>query len=239
MLSSSILLFTFVKYLNTAFENSSPWIYFVSSQPEFVKSIPKFLTFFTVKTNSWNKVSWKDWCLLILCLCIVTTKISVVRGRLYYSGAGKWWSMGWCSHYWDLNCSSHWNYLILIQLVPSITTHLARYCCWYIWDRIVSLGWDQTGIYYMKSHGPRVVFRTRVSNTWIESENTTNETIIHDPQGSVLWFHELYFMIQWMFLKPWFKIPQVGHGIFDLHNNCNPNTLCGELYLENVFMKTH
>ena len=150
MLSSSILLFTFVKYLNTAFENSSPWIYFVSSKPEFVKSIPKFLTFYTVKTNSWNKVSWKDWCLLILCLCIVTTKISVVRGRLYYSGAGKWWSMGWCSHYWDLNCSSHWNYLILIQLVPSITTHLARYCCWYIWDRIVSLGWDQTGVYWDK-----------------------------------------------------------------------------------------
>ena len=31
--------------------------------------------------------------------------------------------------------------------------------------------------------------------------------------------------------------PRVGHGIFDLHNNCNPNTLCGEWYLDNVLWK--
>ena len=56
-------------------------------------------------------------------------------------------------------------------------------------------------------------FRTRFSKTFMKSQNTTHETIIHSPAGRVLWFHSLYFGISFMYLRPWSKIPLVDHGI--------------------------
>ena len=77
-------------------------------------------------------------------------------------------------------------------------------------------------------------FGTRFSKTFIKSENTTHETIIHSPAGRVLWFHSLYFLIQFMYLRPWSQIPLVDHGISYITIYCSLDHELTDLHQERL-----